>query len=200
MDKEMFLRELERRISQLPQSEREKSLAFYAEMIDDMTEDGCTEEEAVERLGSVQKIAEDILLEAPITTLVKARAKRSHRLHWWEIVLIVIGSVVWLPLLIAALAVVFCVYAAIWAVIVAVFGVVLALGLSALAIPFLLLFAANTVAGPAGIAMGIGAMLVLAGLAVIIFVGALKLAKCLGKLAGAFGRWLTRLFIRKEEL
>ena len=200
MDKEMFLRELERRISQLPQSEREKSLAFYAEMIDDMTEDGCTEEEAVERLGSVQKIAEDILLDAPIATLVKTRTKYLHRLRWWEIVLIVIGSVVWLPLLIAVVCTVLCIYAAIWAVIIAVFGVVLALGVSALAIPFLLLFAANVVAGPAGIAMGIGAMLILAGLAVLVFMGAVKLAKCLGRLAGAFGRWIKRLFIRKEEL
>ena len=198
MNKEQFLRELEKRLSQLPQSEREKSLAFYAELIDDMTEDGCTEEEAVERLGSVQKIAEDILLDAPITTLVKARAKRSHRLRWWEILLIVIGSVVWLPLLIAVIAVVFSVYAAIWAVIIAVFGVVLALGLCALAIPFMLLFAANFAAGSAGVAMGIGAMLALAGLAVLFFVGAVKIAKCLGKLAGAFGRWIKRLFIRKE--
>ena len=200
MNKESFLKELEKRIAQLPQSEREKSVAFYGEMIDDMTEDGMTEEEAVARLGPVEKIAEGILLDAPITTLMKTRTKPKHRLHWWEIVLIIIGSVVWLPLLIAVIAVVFSVYAAIWAVIIAVFGVVLALGLSAIAIPFLLLFAANTVAGPAGIAMGVGAMLVLAGLAVIFFVGALKIAKCLGKLAGAFGRWLKRLFIRKEEL
>ena len=198
MNKEEFLRALEKRLDALPESEREKSLAFYAEMIDDMTEDGCTEEEAVARLGSVEKIAEDILLDAPISALVKARTKRSHRLRWWEVVLIVIGSVVWLPLLIAVVAVVFSVYAAIWTVIIAVFGVVLALGLSALAIPFMLLFAANTVAGPAGIAMGVGAMLVLAGLAVLVFVGALKLAKCLGKLAGAFGRWIKRRFIRKE--
>ena len=200
MNKEDFLRELEKLISPLPQSEREKSLAFYGEMIDDMTEDGMGEEEAVAHLGSVQDIAEGLLLDAPLTTLVKARTKRTHRLRWWEILLIVIGSVVWLPLLIAVIAVVLSVYAAIWAVIIAVFGVVLALGLSALAIPFMLLFSANFVAGPAGIAMGIGAMLVLAGLAVIVFVGAWKLAKYLGKLAGAFGRWIKRLFIRKEEL
>lgn len=199
MNKEQFLRELDKRLSQLPQSEREKSLAFYAELIDDMTENGMTEKEAVERLGSVQEIAEGILLDAPLTTLMKARAKRSHRLRWWEILLIVIGSVVWLPLLIAVIAVVFSVYAAIWAVIIAVFGVVLALGISALAVPFLLLFAANVVAGPAGIAMGAGAMLVLAGLAVLFFVGAVKISKCLVKLAGAFGRWMKRLFIRKEE-
>ena len=198
MNKEDFLRELEKLISPLPQTEREKSLAFYGEMIDDMTEDGMTEEEAVERLSSVQDIAEGLLLDAPLTTLVKARTKQTHRLRWWEILLIVIGSVVWLPLLIAVIAVVFSVYAAIWAVIVAVFGVVLALGLSALAVPFLLLFAANVVAGPAGIAMGAGAMLVLAGLAVLVFVGAVKLAKCLVKLAGAFGRGIKRLFIRKE--
>ena len=198
MNKEEFLRALEQRLDALPESEWVKSISYYDEIIDDMVENGLTEEEAVAHLGPVQKIAEDDLLEVPITTLVKARAKRPHRLRWWELVLIVIGSVVWLPLLIALLCTVFCVYAAICAVIVAVFGVVLALGLSALAIPFMLLFAANNVAGPAGIAMGIGAMLVLGGLAVVFFVGAVKLAKCLGKLAGAFGRWIKRLFIRKE--
>ena len=200
MYKDEFLRALEQRLDALPRSEQEKSLAFYAEMIEDMTEDGMTEEEAVERLGPVQKIAEEILLDAPITTLVKARAKRTHRLRWWEIVLIIVGSVVWLPLLISVVCTVLSVYVCIWAVAAAVFCVVLALGLSALAIPFMMLFTADTVAGPAGIAMGIGAMLVLAGLAVIVFVGAWKLAKYLGKLAGAFGRWIKRLFIRKEEL
>ena len=199
MNKDEFLRALEQRLDALPESEWAKSVSYYDEIIDDMVENGLTEEEAVTHLGPVEKIAEDILLEAPITTLVKARAKRSRRLSGWEIVLLAVGAVVWLPLLIAVLCTVFCVYAAFWAVIVAVFGVVLALGLSALAIPLMLLFAANSVAGPAGIAMGIGAMLVLGGLAVAVFVGALKLAKCLGKLAGAFGRWIKRQFIRKEE-
>ena len=200
MNKEDFLQELDRRIAQLPQSEREKSAAFYAEMLDDMTEDGMTEEAAVARLGSVEKIAQEILLDAPLTTLVKSRTQPRHRMQAWEVVLIVLGAVVWLPLLIAVAAVVFGIYLAIWAVLICLFGLVLGLALTAVAIPLGILFTADLFVGPAGIALGVGAMLILAGFAVLVFVLAVKLAKPIGKLAGAFVRWIKSLLIRKERV
>ena len=56
MTKLAFLDELEKRLSQLPQEEIDKHLSYYAEMIDDMTEDGMDEAAAVEKLGYADKM------------------------------------------------------------------------------------------------------------------------------------------------
>ena len=202
MTKDEFLRELDARLDALPQSEREKSLAYYAEMLDDMTENGCTEEEAVAQLGPIEKIAEEILLDAPLTTLMLAKAKPKHTMQAWEIVLLVIGAVVWLPLLIAFFAVVLSVYVCIWAVIISLFAVVLAFAVSAVAVPIGIAVLIWKVApiGLPGVLMAVGAALVLAGLAVAFFVAALKLAKCLVKLSGCFLRRVKRLFLKKEAI
>ena len=55
MTKNAYLSELADRLRQLPQSEIDKSIAYYSEIIDDRMEEGCSEEEAVNGL------------EAPVT-------------------------------------------------------------------------------------------------------------------------------------
>lgn len=57
MTKIEFLAQLEKRLAQLPENERKSRLDYYSELIDDMIEDGLSEEEAVERLGSSEEIA-----------------------------------------------------------------------------------------------------------------------------------------------
>ena len=202
MTKDEFLWELDARLDALPVDEREKSLDYYKEIIDDMTENGCTEEEAVAQLGQIEKIAEEILLDAPLTTLMLAKARSKHTMQAWEIVLLVIGAVVWLPLLIAFFGVVLSVYLCIWAVIISLFAVVLAFAVSAVAVPvgMALLIALVAPIGLSGILMAIGAALVLAGLAVAFFIAALKLTKCLVKLSGYFLRRVKRMFLKKEAI
>ena len=70
MTKREFLDDLKSRLSQLPPEELGKRLAYYAELIDDMTEDGMDEQAAVAKLGDVSKIAEEILRDQPLQTLV----------------------------------------------------------------------------------------------------------------------------------
>ena len=60
MTKETFLAEIREKIQGLPQSDIEKFLDYYAEMIDDYVEDGRTQEEAIRELGSVEEIVEQI--------------------------------------------------------------------------------------------------------------------------------------------
>ena len=100
MNREEFLAALASELGMLAEAERERSLAFYAEMIDDRMEGGASEEEAVASLGPVEEIAAEILGSAPIVPAVKQRNRR--RLRGWEIALLIIGSPVWLPLLLAA--------------------------------------------------------------------------------------------------
>ena len=134
MKKSEFLSALSERLSRLPREDAEKSLAFYDEMIDDRIEDGVGEEEAVAALGSVDAIVEQILAETPIRKIVKERVKPRRRLRAWEIVLLVLGAPLWIPLLIVA------------AVLVLVFFILLWVGVIVLA-ALLLAFAAAACAG-----------------------------------------------------
>ncbi len=56
MKKEEFLNELTGRLSELPPQEREKSLSYFSEMIDDRMEEGMKEEEAVGSMESLDEI------------------------------------------------------------------------------------------------------------------------------------------------
>ncbi len=168
MNKRQFLAEIGTRLRSLPQGDVEKSLDYYSEMIDDRMENGVSEEEAVAAMGSVDDIAAQILLETPFPTLVKARLKPSRALKAWEIVLLVLGSPVWFPLLLAAGVVLLTVYIVLWAVIVSLyaadlsFAVGAAGGVGGLSI---LLYAGH----PLQAVLFLGAGLICAGLAILLF-------------------------------
>jgi uncharacterized membrane protein len=115
MDKHDFLHALEERLAGLAESDRQASLDFYAEMLDDLTESGMTEADAVASLGSVDAIAEEILMDTPLPKLIKAKMKPKRRMRAWEIVLIAVGSPVWFPILIALFAVALSLYITLWA-------------------------------------------------------------------------------------
>ena len=177
MNKSDFLSELRRGLDCLPEEDIEKSVDFYAEMIDDKMEEGLTEEEAVAEAGSVDEISAQIIAEILLTRLVKARVKPKRALKAWEIVLIAAGSPVWLSLLVAAAVTVVSVYASLWAVIVSLYAVVLSFGagglagiVGAAACPFL----SN---GSAAAVMSLGAGLICAGLAVLSYLGCFEITK-----------------------
>ena len=56
MSKQEFLALLREGLSGLPREDAEERLAFYGEMIDDLMEDGMTEEDAVARIGPVDSV------------------------------------------------------------------------------------------------------------------------------------------------
>ena len=120
MNKRAFLEALAAQLESLSEAERERSLAFYAEMIDDRVEGGATEEEAVATLGPVEEIAAEILGSAPVAIGVQYRKRR--KLRGWEIALLAIGSPVWLPLLAAAAVVALALLIVIWALVVSLWA------------------------------------------------------------------------------
>ena len=131
MTKTEFLDELRRRLAGLPQSDLDERLLYFREMIDDRMEDGLTEEEAVSGIGSVDEIVDHIMEEIPLSTLVKENAKRKRSLKTGETVLMVMGTVLCLPLVLAAVAVCLSVYAAIWAVVIGLWSTVVGLAAGA---------------------------------------------------------------------
>lgn len=101
----------------LPPDEREERVSFYGEMIDDRIEEGVSEEEAVAQIGNLSAILADV----PSPT----KAKRQYKA--WEMVLLAVGSPIWLSLLIATAAVVVSLYVSLWAIVVALWAVFAAL-------------------------------------------------------------------------
>ena len=192
MNKQEFLGALKKRLSGLPKDEIEERLAFYGEMIDDRTEDGRTEEEAVAEIGGADEIAAQIIADIPLTRLVKERIKPKRRLKTWEIVLIVLCSPIWLSLAIAAAAVFFSMYIVLCALIVALWSVFVSLIAGAIAaVPACIVMFAhgNAASGLAVLSGG----LILAGLCIFTGYG------CKAATANIFV--LTKkCFIKKEEI
>ena len=119
MNKKEFLRSLSGSLRGMSRAERAKSLEYCAEMIQDHMEEGLSEEEAVARLGSADEIARQILESGGV------QGKQGSRVPVWMIVLIVLGSPVWLSLLFAGLAVVLAAYIVAWSLIAALYAVLL---------------------------------------------------------------------------
>lgn len=101
MNKNDFIAELRKELNGLPDSDIQRSIDFYTEMIEDKIEDGMTEENAVSELEPPAEIAKKVLSETSISKLVKAKLKPSRELKGWEIALLVLGAPLWLPLIIA---------------------------------------------------------------------------------------------------
>lgn len=117
MDKYDFLECLRDKLSGLPQEDINRSVEFYSEMIDDRIEDGMSEKEAVADVGSVDDIVAEILRTTPLAKIVKEKVKPKRRLRWWEIVLLAVGSPLWISLLAALFCIILAVYIVIWAVV-----------------------------------------------------------------------------------
>lgn len=123
MTKINFLLSLHNKLSGLPQDDIEERLNFYSEMIEDRMEEGLSEEQAVQAIGSVDEIVAQIIADTPLTKITKEKIRPKRQLKAWEIVLLAAGAPLWVSLLITALAVIFALYASLWAVIVSFWAV-----------------------------------------------------------------------------
>lgn len=180
MNKTAFTEELYHLLKPLPKAERQQHIDYYEEMIDDRMEDGLAEEEAVAALGSTADIAAQILGEVP--------PKPPRKLQIWAIVLIVLGSPIWLSLLltvvlavISIITVVTAAYITLWAVLAALYATDLGLLLGFLAgIAGGVFYLMQGIPTPAILFLGGG--LVCAGCTVLLFFLCNLLARLLWRL------------------
>ena len=197
MTKYEFLNKLRDRLSGLPTEDIERSVEYYAEIIDDRMEE-TDEATAVAAVGSVEEIATQILMETPLPKLAKAKLKPSRTLRAWEIVLLILGSPVWLPLIAAVIAIVLAVYLVIWSVVAVLYSVALSFGASAAA--GILSSLAFVLGGNFAVALVFfGAGLLLAGFSIFMFFGSNQAARWLLILSKKILLGIKSLFIRKER-
>lgn len=196
MNRAEFLYALREKLVGLPSEELEERLSFYAEAIADRMEDGFTEEAAVAEIGTPEEIAEQIISEIPLSRLVREKVGAKKQRRTWQTVLLAVGAVVWVPLLIAFLAVIFSLYIALWAVVISLYAVCLALaaaGVCALPGAVLLAVRGNL---PAAAAF-LGAGIFCAGLAILMFFLCRAVTKGVIKLTGNMMRKIKALLFRK---
>lgn len=198
MNKAAFLFALRNQLSSLPKEDIERTVDYYSEIIDDRMEEGLSEAEAVRALGPVEEIASQVLLGMPLPKLVKARMKPNRALKVWEIVLLVLGSPIWLPLLIAAASIVFAIYVVLWSVILVLYSVDLsfaAAGVGGIFGIFSYIVSHNIAGG----LLYFGAGLVCAGIAVLLFFGFNQVTKGMLLLSKRILLGMKACFIRKGE-
>ncbi len=198
MTKYEFLGALEKALSGLPEEDIRDRLTFYGEMIDDRREEGISEEEVISQLGSVEEIAGQIISETPLIKIVKKKMKPKQKIKPWMIVLIVLGSPIWLSLGIAAISVILSLYVALWSVVASLWSV----------------FAAFVGVAVGGVASGVGVIvggqvlsgiwligcgLACAGLAIFAFFGCMATTKGGVWLGKKVVMGIKNCFVKKEK-
>mgnify|MGYP002769158207 FL=1 len=197
MNKQEYLESIRSRISAMPADDVNRFMDYYSEMIDDRVEDGLSEEEAVADMGSPDAAVEQILEDMPLTKLVKEKIKPKHELKAWEVVLIVLGSPVWIPLLITAAVLLLTLWIVAFALLISFYAVVLsfvAAGIGGLicAIP---LFIANS---PYTAVLMLGAALIGIGIAILFVVSVKPVTVGIFKVCKASVNGIKRMFVKEK--
>lgn len=213
MKKTEFLSALESYLDGLPANERRASVEYYSEMIDERMEDGMDEEDAVGALGSPELAAKQLYASRADSPGVKENGADAGSAQEdtagktkppkesqgaMRTVLLILGFPLWFPLLIAAVMILFALYAVLWSVVFSVWCVFASLALAAaVCIP-------AAVAG--GLAQGFTAALFYAGgcltisaLSIFAFLGARALTRLAARGTARSFTWFLSLFRMKTR-
>ena len=200
MNKKEFLDDVRGRLAGLPEADIDKALEFYEESIQDRIDDGLTEEQAVAGVGTPEEIAQQILMDTPLSKIVKANIKTSERksVRVWEIILIVLGFPIWFSVLMALFAIALAIAIVFLALIIVFFAIVLAFGVAGIAGIFASIM---SLAGGNGMSAltTLGVSLILIGLALLLFIPAKAVTLWLIELMGRFVKWIKSLFIKRKN-
>lgn len=213
MTKLEFLTQLQNGLGALTESDAQERLNFYSEMIDDRIEEGFSEEQAVAQIGDVEGIVASILAEIPQRTPTKqpvtvtpkpeprgttAPKQEKKGMRAWQIIMLIVGAPLWIPLLAAALVIVLALLAVLWSLVAvawAVFATLVGIGIGGVISGI-----ANTVSGNLPIALQLlGMGLAGAGLAIFAFHGCLALTKGSAYLTKIVCKGIFRLFFGRRN-
>ena len=132
MTREVFLNSLREKLKGLSPEDIEDRISFYYEMIDDIMDEGKTEEEAVAEIGSVDDVIYEIAQDTPLVKIVKQKIKPKRKLEAWEIVLIILGFPLWFPLVLTGFVLLLVAYILFWVFVIVAYAVEFSLGASSI--------------------------------------------------------------------
>lgn len=166
MKKNEFLDKLKASLWAMPAADQQRSVDYYSEMIDDRMDDGLTEEEAVAAIGDLDEIVKQILTETPRPPVVVEPVKKQRRVEPWMIVLLVLGSPLWIPLVVSVVSAVLSVYVSLWTVVITLYALAIGVGAAAIGCVIGCFF----MIGRAGVILvTLGAALLCAGIGILLF-------------------------------
>lgn len=197
MNKQEFLLSLRKGLSGLPQDDIEERLSFYSEIIDDKIEEGISEEQALAETGSVDEIVSRIIADISLTKLVKDKITPKRKLLAPEILLLILGSPIWLSLAVTVLAVIFSLYISLWSIVISLWSIFVCLAACSIGgVLVCVIFAVggNTASGLAMLAAGA----LCAGLAIFAFFGCKAATKGTLILTKKMAIWIKNCFRVKE--
>lgn len=198
MNKQEFLAQLREGLSGLLQEDMEERLMFYSGLLDDQMEEGLSEEEAVAAAGPVEEIVRQTISDTPLTKIVKERIRPKRRLHAGELVLLVLGAPIWLPLGFAAIAVFFALYVVLWSALVSLWAGFVSLGAGAVGG---VLAGIGLIAGRGAARLTLlAAGLVCTGLAIFLFFGCKAATTGIVALTRRIAVWTKNRFLRREDI
>ena len=198
MRKQEFLDKLKGALWAMPEADKQRSADYYAEMIDDRMEDGLTEEGAVAAIGDLDEIVKQILQESPRPPQVVKSAepkKNKDNTKVWLIILLIVGSPVWIPLATGLLSTALSVYVSLWAVVISLYATFVAL----IAVAIGCIVGSFFMVGGGSVVVALGAALVCAGLSILIFMLSNLAGKGMVKLTKLCVEGVKSLFNRKER-
>lgn len=185
MTKQTFLENLRSALLEITDDDTDDRVSFYEEMIDDLIDDGASEDEAVARVGPISKIVDETLHAIPIFELVKRKVKKAPRIPGWGIALIAIGSPIWIALAASAFSIALSLLVTMWSVALSLWAAFLSFCAGAVVGilgGIVVLFTDTPLAG----LMALGAGIALAGFSIFMFYAcksATKGAAVLSKMA-----------------
>lgn len=195
-----FFTQLGQGLYKLPQEDKQRFLAYYVEILEDYLENGSTEQEALEKMGSPQDIAREIQEELRASQdpePVPAPPARHSRFSPMRIVVLVTLPF-WGTLLLCAATFLLCLIIVIWCLplitgVLALSGVLIGI-VSLIGAPLLL--PGSTAVGVIQLGLGI-AML---GLALLMGVAAVQSARGCAALTKRLVEWALMKLERLKEV
>ena len=185
MTRDEFLGRLGELLACLSEDQVEETKQFYAEAIADRMEDGMSEEEAVAAMGTPGEVAEATLDDLPAVPRAIAKTRRRSNALLW--VLAIVGSPVWVPLLLAFAAVAVTVYVCIWVLALCVWVIAACLG--AVGVTNLALMTVGFKLGLIPYALAtLGCGIALLGAALLVGAGAWAVSKQIARLSALWAR------------
>ena len=174
MNKEQFLNDIRKELKGLPKDDLEDRISFYNEAIEDRLLEGKSLDEAIKEVGPIDKIVSESLNDVPLVKLVKEKVKPKRRLRVWEIILLILGSPIWLPLVVFFIIIALFAYSLIWILLLLVYVTEAAIILGSFG--SIILFFVSLTKGSFSLVY-FGGHIMLVGAAILLFFGCIKLTK-----------------------
>ncbi len=198
MTKNEFLKELCTELSGLSATDKKSSVEYYSEIIADKVDSGISEEAAVSELGAPKDIAREIMVNMPISKVIKSKIKKNKRpLKIWEIICLILGSPIWISLLAAMLCILLSVYVVIWSVFISIFAVDVAAFAVGLGLSVASIFKLASTPANATMLCGIGLCGI--GIGAFLFLPILKLLRVFVKITVNITKGLKVIMIGKDK-